>query len=206
MVVKHLIGPSSLSPTAIGPHALSIFSYNVLLPNSQDGWWTYKMYNPPLSTEEQKAIAAWDYRRDKIRERVAAVDAGIVCLQEVSPESFEQDFAFMEELGYDCREMFKKGRFRPATFWKSSDYELVADPVHKDRTLLTAFRPLRNDIDEQQQQQQKQQANWYVLNCHLQAGPKASRRVRQIHEGMRAVLNMAKKLKGTLLLVLLWLL
>ena len=84
MVIQHLIGPTSLSPSSIGAHSLSVLSYNVLLPNSQDGWWTYKMYNPPLSNEERESIASWDYRRDLIKERLATVDAGIVCLQEVS--------------------------------------------------------------------------------------------------------------------------
>ena len=114
-------------------------------------------------------------------------DARVVCFQEVSPESFDQDFEFMKDLGYDGKEMFKKGRFRPATFWKTSQCELVAPPVHKDRTLLTAFRC---GLDNKR--------NWYVLNCHLQAGPEAPRRVRQMNEGMRAIITLSKKLKGWL--------
>lgn len=112
--------------------------------------------------------------------------------KQVAPDSFEEDFAFMKDLGYDCHEMYRKGRFRPASFWKSSMVELAAPPVHKDRTLLTAFRPknmLTTDKDER---------NWYVLNCHLQAGSEAPRRVRQINEGMKAIMTLARKLKGTL--------
>lgn len=106
----------------------------------------------------------------------------MVCLQEVSEVSFEEDFAFMEEIGYDGKELFKKGRFRPATFWKTSVCELQAPPVHKDRTLLTAFR--------------KMDQTWFVLNCHLQAGPQGPRRVRQIHEGARAAMTLCRKLKS----------
>jgi hypothetical protein len=126
----------------------------------------------------------------------------------------------MRDLGYDKHEMFKKGRFRPATFWKSSRLSLVAPPgaVHKDRTLLTVFEPVTvaaansNNMDSeevdskqretkgkekgQQQPQQKQQQYWYVLNCHLQAGGQAQRRLRQIMEGIKAVVTTAKKLKG----------
>jgi len=41
------------------------------------------------------------------------VDADVVCIQEISPDSFEDDFAFMkDDLGYDGVELFKKGRFR----------------------------------------------------------------------------------------------
>jgi hypothetical protein len=118
-------------------------------------------------------------------------DADIVCLQEVSPVSFEDDFAFMAELGYDGKEMYKKGRFRPATFWKTSQCELAAPPVHKDRTLLTSFRLLHKSDAESAQAR-----NWYVLNCHLQAGKQSKRRLRQINEGVRAVVTLAKKLKG----------
>lgn len=99
----------------------------------------------------------------------------------------------MKEIGYDGKEMFKKGRFRPATFWKSSRCELAAPPVHKDRTLLTAFRLVR----EGNGNNEKEARNWYVLNCHLQAGKQAPRRVRQINEGVRAALTLARKQKGT---------
>jgi hypothetical protein len=109
----------------------------------------------------------------------------------VSPVSFEDDFAFMTELGYDGKEMYKKGRFRPATFWKTSQCELAAPPVHKDRTLLTSFRLLHKSDSESAQAR-----NWFVLNCHLQAGNQAKRRLRQINEGVRAVVTLAKKLKG----------
>ena len=99
----------------------------------------------------------------------------------------------MEQLGYDGKEMFKKGRFRPATFWKTEKCKLAAPPVHKDRALLTAFRLLHS--------KEEQERNWYILNCHLQAGKEGKRRVRQINEGVRAVMTLAKKLKGTLSLL-----
>lgn len=207
-VIQNLVGPALL-PTSFELPSLSVLSYNVLLPNSVDGWWNYKMYNPPLSPQNQY-MSTWEYRQRLLKERIAAIgtfgeketkerhipvlkqknshpilspptiDADVVCLQEVSPISFEDDFAFMEELGYTGKEMFKRGRFRPATFWKRC--ELVSPAVHKDRTLLTAFR--------------RQEQTWHVLNCHLQAGAEARRRVRQIHEGTKAVLTLARKLKG----------
>lgn len=141
---------------------------------------------------------------------MCVADADVVCLQEVSPVSFDDDFAFMEELGYDGKEMFKKGRFRPASFWKSARCQLVSPPVHKDRTLLTAFRlvqaltaALNNDDDDDGTFAGKKSiangssdGNWHVLNCHLQAGKQASRRLRQINEGVKSVMTLARKLKG----------
>lgn len=67
-IVQHLISPATLPCTtsAVVPppvtaadtstavavdtvaddaqQSLSVLSYNILLPNSVDGWWTYKMY------------------------------------------------------------------------------------------------------------------------------------------------------------------
>jgi mRNA deadenylase 3'-5' endonuclease subunit Ccr4 len=195
VLVRHLISPASLPQTVtLAPppqEHLSVLSYNVLLPNSVDGWWTYKMYMPPLP-EELQYQSSWDYRRDLLKNRIQLVNADVVCLQEVSPKSFAQDFVeFMQELGYDGVELFKKGRFRPATFWKTSQCELVAPAVHKDRCLLTSFRLLTGDGSKESQQQ-----SWYVCNCHLQAGKQGSRRIRQINEAMRAVMTMARKQKG----------
>ena len=128
-----------------------------------------------------------------------ATDADVVCLQEVAPASFEDDFRFMEDLGYDGVEMFKKGRFRPATFWKTSSLELTSPPVHKDRTLLTSFRRKvdaeDNDDNASSKELTTKSGCWYVLNCHLQAGNHAQRRVRQINEGVRAVMTLARKQK-----------
>jgi hypothetical protein len=75
MVVQHLIGPSCFPVIPAIPtssESLSVISYNVLLPNSVDGWWNYKMYLPPLS-EEQKHWSTWEYRRDLLRDRLALV-------------------------------------------------------------------------------------------------------------------------------------
>jgi hypothetical protein len=142
-----------------------------------------------------------------------------VCLQEVCPESFETDFAFMkDDLGYDGCEMFKRGRFRPATFWKTDRVELVMPPIHKNRTLLTIFRTTKKQTsaegeshDSNTSAATKKQTSaeeksrscntsadslWFVLNCHLQSGPNGPRRVRQIDEGMKSILTAARKLKS----------
>mgnify|MGYP005853048989 CR=1 FL=1 len=83
-------------------------------------------------------------------------------------------------------------------FWKRDQCELVAPAVHKDRTLLTAFRllPSNESTSTDEGSDKCTIKNWYVLNCHLQAGKQAPRRVRQINEGVRSVLTLARKLKG----------
>jgi exonuclease III len=136
-----------------------------------------------------------------LKKRIGTVNADVVCLQEISPASFEDDFNFMwEDLGYDGYEMFKKGRFRPVTFWKTSQCRLVTPPVHKDRCLITSFEKLTGSIegDDEDKSSMKEPSPppyWYVTNCHLQAGPQGQRRVRQIHEAIKGVITLAKKLK-----------
>lgn len=144
------------------------------------------MYSPPLSADQQY-ISSWESRRERLKDRIRLINADIVCLQEVSPTSFADDFSFMESLGYDECELFKKGRFRPATFWKSTKCQLTTAAVHKDRTLLTTFMIKGDDSDS---------APWHVLNCHLQAGKQGNRRLRQIVEGIKAVVTLSKKLKS----------
>ena len=73
-MVQILKGPCALPTTTTT--TLSIMSYNILLPNSQDGWWTYKMYNPPVVLDDDNPqIASWEYRRDLIQERIRLVGA-----------------------------------------------------------------------------------------------------------------------------------
>ena len=76
-VIQHLVGPAFL-PTSIEVPSLSVLTYNVLLPNSVDGWWNYKMYNPPLSPEHQY-MSTWEYRQRLLKERIAAVGT-CVCI------------------------------------------------------------------------------------------------------------------------------
>ena len=190
---NHLIYPATIPCL---PDHLSVLSYNVLLPNSQDGWWNYKMYQPPNNNKNNdddifKDISSWEYRSGLLKEKIKHINPDVVCMQEVSPLSFPEDFQFMSELGYDGVEMFRRGRFRPATFWKSNKCTLVSEPVHKDRTLLTCFK--LNDLEEDHAAYER---NWHVLNCHLQAGPQGKRRVRQIEDGVKSSIRLAKKLNG----------
>jgi hypothetical protein len=70
MVIEHLVAPATL-PQSSASHVegLSVLSYNVLLPNSVDGWWNYKMYLPPLTPENQY-MSDWEYRKQLLRERI----------------------------------------------------------------------------------------------------------------------------------------
>jgi endonuclease/exonuclease/phosphatase family metal-dependent hydrolase len=164
-----------------------VLSYNVLLPNSVDGWWTYKMYAP--GTIADPSEASWPRRSALLRDAIRSADADVVCLQEVSAGSFEEDFRWMsEELGYVGCELFKKGRFRPATFWRPSAVSLVS-ASHRDRCIVTAFalEPTAADAAA------PTHADVSVINCHLQAGPEGARRLRQVLDAVEAAAKGAKK-------------
>eukprot|EP00588_Corethron_pennatum_P006020 CAMPEP_0194292874 /NCGR_PEP_ID=MMETSP0169-20130528/46663_1 /TAXON_ID=218684 /ORGANISM="Corethron pennatum, Strain L29A3" /LENGTH=519 /DNA_ID=CAMNT_0039041205 /DNA_START=79 /DNA_END=1638 /DNA_ORIENTATION=- len=229
MLLTHRVSPQNVAAGAAALPQLTVLSYNILMPNSSDGWWTYKMYNPPVakfpySTDDgdDDGISSWPYRRSRLESKLRAVDADVVCMQEVSPDSFVDDFSFMKLLGYDRREMYKKGRMRPATFWKSCAVELVEDGVvHGDRTLLTSFRVVSHDVADtefkedavgsankilpENNTKQKQRAKgkaakkpveqcWHVVNCHLQAGGREGpRRLRQILGGVQSAVKFARK-------------
>ena len=160
------------------PPVFSLVSYNVLLPNSVDGWWCYKYYShgTPLDVTE------WRHRVELLRNQIAlAGNPEVLCFQECSPESFDADFAFLKEEGYDYF-LHPKGRFRCATFWKRECVSLLAPPVAKDRFIVTMLRFGTKRIT--------------VINHHLQAGNAPARRLRQAAGGMAAAKKELLKLLG----------
>ena len=79
VAVKRLLAPAALPSST---DQLSVMTYNVLLPNSIDGWWNYKMYLPPLQLRDNDDddISSWSYRSKLLRERIGMVDADVVCI------------------------------------------------------------------------------------------------------------------------------
>ncbi|CAM9774404.1 unnamed protein product, partial [Sphacelaria rigidula] len=118
----------------MGDEGLTVVSFNVLLPNGKDGWWIYKSYQPHVPEEHR----TWPYRQALMKDYLLKMDADIVCIQEASAETFDADFGFMKEAGYDSV-LHSKFRFRSATFFKTSKLELACEK-HKDRVLITGFR------------------------------------------------------------------
>lgn len=65
-------------------------SYNVLLPNSQDGWWIYKYYR-----DSRGSHTDWTERQALLRQQILDVGPEVLCLQEVCELSFQEDFGFL---------------------------------------------------------------------------------------------------------------
>ncbi|CAM9637834.1 unnamed protein product [Ectocarpus sp. 13 AM-2016] len=124
------------APLPLLDDGLTVVSFNVLLPNGNDGWWMYKSYQSHVPEEHR----VWPFRKALMREYLLSKDADIVCVQEASAETFDTDFDFMKDAGYD-HVLHTKFRFRSATFFKTSRLELASEK-HKDRVLVTGLRTL----------------------------------------------------------------
>ena len=146
----------------------SILSWNCLLPNSEDNWWCEKMYQSHVPEEARR----WPHRQQLIRERVMLADSDLVCIQEAAGDTFETDFAFMHELGYEAV-LHKKFRFRCATFYKPNVFALQS-VAHEDRALVTSFvRPTTNSSPSGDANPRP----LYVANVHLSGGASPDRRL-----------------------------
>ena len=142
----------------------SLFSWNCLLPNSEDNWWCEKMYQPHVPMEARQ----WPHRQQLIRDRILLADADIVCIQEAAGDTFDADFAFMREQGYESV-LHRKFRFRCATFYRPQAFTLQS-VAHEDRALVTAFSSAASE-----------ERVLFLANVHLSGGASPERRLRQMH-------------------------
>ncbi|CAK9027471.1 CCR4-Not complex 3'-5'-exoribonuclease subunit Ccr4 (Carbon catabolite repressor protein 4) (Cytoplasmic deadenylase) (Glucose-repressible alcohol dehydrogenase transcriptional effector) [Durusdinium trenchii] len=154
-------------------------SYNVLLPNSQDGWWIYKYYR-----DSRGSHTDWTERQALLRQQILDVGPEVLCLQEVCELSFQEDFGFLREAGYEILMHEKKGRMRPATCWRPHWQKITAQ--HKDRSLVVGLQRPGAGLEP---------TTMFIVNVHLSAGPNADRRLRQVHEALDCVEKEIKKLK-----------
>ncbi|MCB9766006.1 MAG: endonuclease/exonuclease/phosphatase family protein [Alphaproteobacteria bacterium] len=158
---------ASLSDIAASCDGVSLLSYNVLLPNSGDGWWVFKYYDG----ETPDAARSWSHRRALLARQILGTGADVVCLQEARAESFDADFAFLTEAGY-AAEIHRKSMLRPATFWRTGAWEGVYTR-HTDKVLGVILRA-----------RGKPERVLGVLNVHLTAGPDPQRRFRQVFDAL----------------------
>jgi len=140
--------------------------------------WVYKTYSGRYRLDEE--VSTWKYRQTLLHREIAEANADVVCLQEVSYISFESDFAFMRDLGYDKHEVYRKGRFRPATFWRTSRVTAFGPSLHRDRCLITAFTPAC--VDGTQPDGIIPTELIWVANVHLAAGDGVERNVRRFRQ------------------------
>jgi mRNA deadenylase 3'-5' endonuclease subunit Ccr4 len=166
--------PPVMVPAAAPLHAaaeqlggFSLISYNVLLPNSLGGWWVFKYYDAAIPDDAR----TWTHRQGLLSATLLGAMADIVCIQEASGETFEQDFGFMAQAGY-AAEIHRKYQLRPATFWRQDAFTCI-HTSHRDKVLITVLRSVREPGRVVS-----------VLNGHLTAAPQPERRFRQVFDAL----------------------
>ncbi len=144
---------------------ISIMSYNILLPNSELGWWVFKYYHPEIPLEQ----TTWSYRKELLKQQICKVD--LLTLQECNPETIDQDLDFLESTY--TKLCHRRARIAMATCWNTERFELVAD-YHLNRCLVTVLKERTGVLV-------------CVVNCHLSAGRHPKERFQQIVKSMDQV-------------------
>mmetsp|Transcript_26854 Transcript_26854/g.38543 ORF Transcript_26854/g.38543 Transcript_26854/m.38543 type:complete len:467 (+) Transcript_26854:267-1667(+) len=163
-----------------GSQGFTISTYNVLLPNSVDGWWIYKYYQKHVPMDQR----TWEHRSELTKKNILGFGGGadIVCVQETSAESFDDDFNFLKEAGYNYV-LHSKFRFRVATFFRKEKFILKCEK-HGDRSLTTLLEFKDKSDDDIIQEQDR---SVFIVNVHLTGGPSPDKRVRQIHDATELI-------------------
>lgn len=174
--IPSIIPAATALPKLTNQDGFSFLSWNVLLPNSKDNWWCEKMYQQHVPMNERR----WLHRQNLLKEYLLKADADIVCIQEASGESFEEDFSFMHTYGYESV-LHKKFRFRCATFFKNDKFGLELTS-HRDRSLILSLNVKKSETITEDLSKTIGNQVIYVANCHLSGGAAPDRRLRQVFE------------------------
>ena len=65
---------------------ISLMSYNILLPNSEQGWWVYKYYHPNTPREER----TWESRKKLFKKQIS-LEIDLFTFQECAFKTYEMD-------------------------------------------------------------------------------------------------------------------
>ena len=148
------------------PEDISLMSYNILLPNSEQGWWVYKYYHPDIPNEDR----TWEARK-RLLKRQISLEIDLFTFQECSLNTYEGDLDFMTST--HTLLCHKRARIAMVTAWKSERFELIAE-YHLNRTLVTVLRERTGLI-------------LCIVNCHLSAGRHPKERFQQVSKAMQQV-------------------
>lgn len=149
-------------------------SYNILLPNSEQGWWVYKYYHPDVPIEDR----TWEARKRLLSQQIST-GIDLFTFQECVLETYEADFDFLTQThSLLCH---KRARIAMVTAWKTSRFELLADH-HLNRTLVTVLR-------------EKSGVLICLVNCHLSAGRRPKERFQQITKALQQVEKLKNRFK-----------
>lgn len=141
-------------------------SYNILLPNSEQGWWVYKYYHPEVPLVER----TWEARK-KLLESQISTDIDLFTFQECALETYASDLDFLSET--HTLLCHRRARIAMVTAWKTDRFELLAD-YHLNRTLVVVLREQTGKLI-------------CLVNCHLSAGRHPKERFQQMAKALKQV-------------------
>eukprot|EP00930_Biecheleria_cincta_P037800 TRINITY_DN25979_c0_g1_i1.p1 TRINITY_DN25979_c0_g1~~TRINITY_DN25979_c0_g1_i1.p1 ORF type:complete len:405 (+),score=76.28 TRINITY_DN25979_c0_g1_i1:48-1217(+) len=157
---------------------LSVVSFNMLLKG-----FDAKPYYPSVTAE----LRAWPRRRELLLELLSSVDADVYCMQEVECLTFDQESAFLSEIGYAwvAPKDDAKGKWpdmaKPAFFYKADRLELLWTD-HRSRVVLASFRHRRSGQIV------------YMATCHLEGAPwEAEKRIAQTKKALDSLKRQVRK-------------
>ena len=178
-------------------------SFNML----SNWWYVFKCYQQSVNTEHR----SWPYRQVLMMDYIKSLDVDILCVQEINPNCFTADFAFMKE-EYECvLEESNNKWMRCAIFWRKNVFKLKAPPRKTYRSIvlaltLTNSTSIQTDekVKKQQEKQEMketittssvQELDIIVATCHLAAGSVPDERLRQLHDALAAARKLTTLLK-----------
>jgi mRNA deadenylase 3'-5' endonuclease subunit Ccr4 len=178
------------------PDSLAVLSWNVLA----DCYATHDGEPQRGKGVDHVPLAdlAWPTRCARILAELVAADADVVCLQEVEPSAFAQEFSpTLSAAGYDGLIQKNDHRVGTATFWRREKLSCVWEN-HRSRSLVTVLQhqqqqdPGRESEGEGEARQQ--QRCTAVVNVHLQGHARETlARVKQLSSSLRHLSNHARE-------------
>ena len=170
-------------PNATLTTQLRVASWNVLA----NYWCDYKYYELSLDETEK----CWPYRKELTKQYILKLNADILTLQEINPSTFEEDFSFMSELGYDgIMEKSNNKYMRCAIFWRRGKLTLVQSEhrVYKCQIVQLKVENTSSDCESASNELAPQE-HVFVLTCHLSVG-NPYKRVRELQNVLWRTQNL----------------
>ena len=161
-----VLSPSKMSPLQLAAYALALQPTPRPFAVNQCSLVTWNLLAPHFAPPEKypwsnPAELAWPARQDKIIERLAELDADVICLQEVEVKLWPELLTRLSKLGYDG-ELQKMSSGHPianAVLVHHGRLQVVRTES-RSRVLITVLRdPTRERAPP-----------LYLANCHLEAG------------------------------------
>lgn len=164
---------------------------------------TWNLLAPTYATETKfpwasKQALSWSHRRQLIVQQLTAIDADIVCLQEVEVAQWDELYAQLHGLGYDgvLQETRNGHPVACATLFKRDQLVCVRTESRSRAMIAVAeMAPRHASAGAAGDAQQRQRL--YVANVHLEAGPqKEQQRLLQLGSLLKR-LRMQAEADGT---------